>query len=71
MFKMTRIELELISDNDMHLFIKKRQRGGISYIAKRFSKTNNKFMNYMDNRKSSIYITYLDANNFYGWEMSQ
>ena len=24
MFKMTRIELELISDNDMHLFIKKR-----------------------------------------------
>ena len=33
--KMTGIELELISDIDMHLFIEKRMRGGISYIAKR------------------------------------
>ena len=41
MLKMTRIELELISDIDMHLFIEKRMRGGISYIAKRHSKANN------------------------------
>ena len=37
MLKMTRIELEIISDIDMHLFIKNGMRGGISYIAKRHS----------------------------------
>ena len=38
MLKMTGIELELISDTDMHLFIEKGMRGGISYIAKRHTK---------------------------------
>ena len=35
MLKMTGIKLELISDVDMHLFIEKGMRGGISYISKR------------------------------------
>ena len=42
MFKMTGIELDLIPDIDMHLFIEKGMRGGISYVAKRHSKANNK-----------------------------
>ena len=42
--KMTGVELELKSDIDMHLFTEKGIRGGISYIAKRFSKTNNLMM---------------------------
>ena len=46
-------------------------RGGISYIAKRHSKTNNKYMECYDSSKESIYITYLDANNLYGWAMIQ
>ena len=37
MLEMTRIELELISDIDMYLFVEKIVRGGISYIAKRYS----------------------------------
>ena len=42
MLKMTEIELELISDTEMHLFIEKGIRGSIYHIAKRFSKANNK-----------------------------
>ena len=71
MLKMTKIELDLISDTDMHLFIEKGMRGGISYIAKRHSKANNKYMECYDSDKESKYITYLNANNLYSWEMSQ
>ena len=42
MLKMTGIKLDLISDSDMHFFIEKGMRGDISYIAKRYSKANNK-----------------------------
>ena len=38
MLKMAGVELELISDIDMHLFIEKGIKGGISYICKRHSK---------------------------------
>ena len=71
MLKMTGIKLGLISDVNMHLFIEKGMRGGISYIAKRHSKANNKYMECYDSSKESLYITYHDANNSYGWAMSQ
>ena len=71
MFKMTKTDLDLISDIDMHLFIEKEMRGGIFYIAKRHSKANNKYMESYYISKESIYITYHDANNLYGWAMSQ
>ena len=72
MLKMTDIELELISDIDMYSFVKIGMRGGISYIAKKYSKANNKdIKSHYDNNKSSKYITYLDENSLYGWEMSQ
>ena len=45
-------------------------RGGISYIPERYSKANNEYMNCYDSIKEGKYITYLDANNLYGWEMS-
>ena len=66
MLKMSGIKLELISDTDMHLFIEKGMRGGVSYIAKRHSRANNKYMKCYEQYKESKYGTYLDANNLYG-----
>ena len=50
----------------MHLFIEKGMRSGISCIAKRHSKANNKYMKCFHSSKESKYITYPDANNLYG-----
>jgi len=71
MLKMTEINLELISDTDMQLFIEKGLRRGISYIAHRYGKVNNKYMKDYNPEKKKSYLFYLDANNLYGWAMSQ
>ena len=70
MLKMTDIKLEKISDIDKYLIIEKGSRGGISYIAKRCARANNKYMNYYDPEKLLTFITYLDKNNLNGWSMS-
>ena len=53
--KMTAIKLEKISDIDKYLFIEKGLRG-ISYIAKRYAKANNKYMNDYDPKTVNICI---------------
>ena len=69
--KMTSVKLEKISEIDKNLFIEKGLRGGISYIAKRYAKANNKYMNDYDPKKPSRFISYLDMNNLYGWAMGE
>ena len=71
MLKMTDVKLEKISDIDQYLFIEKGTRGEISYIAKRYARANNRYMSDYDSNKPPTFITYLDKNNLYGWEMSE
>ena len=70
-FSSTGVILEKISDIGKYLFVEKGLRGRISYIAKRYAKANNKYMNDYDPKKLSTFITYLDMNNLYGWAMSE
>ena len=71
MLKMTNIKLELMSDIDMFQFIEKGMHGGVSYIANQYGNANNKYMKEYNEKAPSKYIMYLDANNLYGWAMSQ
>ena len=71
MQKMTNVKLDLISDVDMQNLNEKGMRGGISTITHRYAQANNKYMKNYDPEKKSSYILYLDANNLYGWAMSQ
>ena len=71
MLKMTKIELDLITDIDMALFIEKGLRGGISYIAHRYARANNKYLPDYNRELDDSYLMYLDANNLYGWAMSE
>ena len=68
--KKTGVELELLSDPDMLLMFEKGIRGGISMISNRHGKANNSYMDdEYDDKRATKYITYLDANNLYGWAM--
>ena len=66
MLKMAGVKLEKTSDIHKHLFIEKELRGRISYIAKRFAKANNKYMNDYNSKKLPPILTYPDMNNLYG-----
>ena len=55
---------------DMHLFIERGMRGGISMVSKRFAKANNPLIEGYNPSKPTNYITFLDANNLCGWAMS-
>ena len=69
--KISKVELDLLTDPNMYLMIENGIRGGISTITKRYAKANNKYMKEYNPEEESVFIPYLDANNLYGWAVSK
>ena len=55
----------------MLLMVEEGIRGGIYHSIHRHAKANNKYMKNYDKNEESSYVQYLDANNLYGWAVSQ
>ena len=70
--KKAKIRLELLLDPDMLLMFEREIRGGITQSVHRWAKANNPYMSSeYEPREPTRYLQYLDANNLYGWAMSQ
>ena len=70
--KIAKVQLELLSDPDVLLLISSGIRGRIATISYRLAKANNEYMGAdFDSVKESKFISYLDANNLYGWAMQR
>ncbi|MCE2507588.1 MAG: hypothetical protein J4F36_14200, partial [Nitrosopumilaceae archaeon] len=70
--KCTGVELELITDVNMLLMVERGIRGGLTQAVHRYAAANNTYMEDLyDPKKESSYLQYLDANNLYGWAMTQ
>ena len=67
--KKTKVKLETAAD--MLLMVEKGIRGGICHAIYRYAKANNKYMKNYNRYKEESFFQYLDANNLYGWAMSQ
>ena len=63
--------LDYFHDVDHYLFYKASLQRGLSIVTRRYSVANNKHVEGYDPMQVSKYLLYLDANNLYGWAMSQ
>ena len=71
MLKTTKLEVKLLSDPEMYRKIQPNIRGGICHASVCYAKANNKYMGALYDPNKDSYILYIDANNLYGWAMSQ
>ena len=69
--KYTKVKLETLHDIEMHQFIEKGMRGGISMITHRYAQANNEYLQEHDPEQPTSFIIYKDANNLYGEAMIQ
>ena len=70
LLKKTNAQLDVLTDYGMYRFIEDGIRGGVCGPSKRYAKANNPLVGH-DPNKPTTYLWYLDANNLYGWAMSQ
>ena len=68
---MTKDDLELILDSDIYLWFGKGMRDGVSYISKRYSKANKKYLKCFDPKQESRCIISLDVYEWYGYAMQK
>ncbi|CAG2186131.1 unnamed protein product [Mytilus edulis] len=66
----TVVKPKLISYLDMLLMLEKGIRGGITVATQRFAKVNNPYVEGFNADKPTNYLMYADADNLYGWDMS-
>ncbi|KAL5249225.1 hypothetical protein ACHWQZ_G018174 [Mnemiopsis leidyi] len=69
--KLTKTKLEIVKDIDMLQMIELGIRGGISVISHRHAKANNPEIPNFDPSLPESYLLYIDANNLYGYAMSE
>lgn len=69
--KFTKVKLYTLYDIEMHQFLEKGMRGGISMITHHYAQANNKYLQEHDPEKPTSFIIYKDANNLYGEVMVQ
>ena len=69
--KYTQVELELLIDPDMYIACENALRGGVCAVSARHAKANNPRVAGFDESKPKTWLRYDDANNLYGWAMSQ
>ena len=69
--KKTDVKLELLTNYQMLLMIEEEIREGMSQSVHRYANANNKYMKNYNKKIESSYLMYLDANNLYGWAISQ
>ena len=65
------MELESLTNVDMLLMVEIGIRGEICQAIRRYAKANNKYIKNYNEDYHISYPMYLDANNLYGWVMSQ
>ena len=69
--KYTGVELELITDPDMHQMVEKSMCGGISNINHHYATSNHPSMDAYNENEEPRTLTDQDANSLYSWVMSQ
>ena len=70
MFKKTGVELQLLADRNMLLMVE-GIRGRTCHAMKGYAKANNRYMKDYSKDEKESFLEYLDANNLYGWAMSE
>ena len=65
------VKLESLTNANMLMLFEEGIHGGICTAIRYYAEANNKYMKNYDSTKKSIYLMYVDANNLYGYAMSQ